>query len=84
MKIKLKWPIIFFLTLPPIAGASALYTLGRGKDLRNELLGCYYVVRDNDASTYFHLSNCISKSCPSSLLSVSRFRLSGLLHLNLL
>ncbi|KAJ7287840.1 major facilitator superfamily domain-containing protein [Mycena rebaudengoi] len=44
MKIKLKWPIIFFLTLPPIAGASALYTLGRGKDLRNELLGCYYVL----------------------------------------
>ena len=43
-KIKLKAPVIFFLTLPPIAGAVALLTLGRGPELRNTLLGCYYVV----------------------------------------
>ncbi|KDQ28582.1 hypothetical protein PLEOSDRAFT_1039770 [Pleurotus ostreatus PC15] len=43
-KIKLKWPVVFFLTLPPIAGASALYTLGRGPELKGTLLGCYYVV----------------------------------------
>ncbi|ELU36895.1 hypothetical protein AG1IA_09075 [Rhizoctonia solani AG-1 IA] len=43
-KLKLKWPVLFFLTLPPIAGASALYVLGREPELRNELLGCYYVV----------------------------------------
>ncbi|KAL0947852.1 hypothetical protein HGRIS_013914 [Hohenbuehelia grisea] len=42
-KIKLKWPVVFFLTLPPIAGASALLTLGRDPHLRNTLLGCYYV-----------------------------------------
>lgn len=43
-KIKLKWPVIAFLTLPPIAGSSALYALGRGPELRNRLLGCYYVL----------------------------------------
>lgn len=43
-KIKMKWPVVFFLTLPPIAGASALYTLGREPELKNKLLGCYYVV----------------------------------------
>ncbi|KAF9490985.1 MFS general substrate transporter [Pleurotus eryngii] len=42
-KIKLKWPVVFFLTLPPIAGASALYTLGRGPELKGALLGCHYV-----------------------------------------
>lgn len=49
-KIKLKWPVIFFASLPPIAGAAALYTLGRGAQLRAQLLGCYYVVCgiDND------------------------------------
>ncbi|KAG6916243.1 hypothetical protein DXG01_007740 [Tephrocybe rancida] len=44
MKIKLKWPVIFVLSLPPIAGASALMVLGRSPDLRNTLLGCYYVL----------------------------------------
>ncbi|KAG9098534.1 hypothetical protein FRC06_006241 [Ceratobasidium sp. 370] len=43
-KLKLKWPVLFFLTLPPIAGASALYMLGRDASLRNRLLGCYYVI----------------------------------------
>ncbi|KAJ7703005.1 major facilitator superfamily domain-containing protein [Mycena rosella] len=43
-KIKLKWPVIFFASLPPIAGSAALYTLGRGPALRHELLGCYYVL----------------------------------------
>lgn len=43
-KIKLKWPVIFFLILPPIAGSAALYTLGRGPELKNKLLGCYYVL----------------------------------------
>ncbi|KAF5376222.1 hypothetical protein D9615_008548 [Tricholomella constricta] len=43
-KIKLKWPIIFALTLPPIAGASALLVLDRGPELRHTLLGCYYVL----------------------------------------
>ncbi|KAF8913613.1 major facilitator superfamily domain-containing protein [Mucidula mucida] len=43
-KIKMKWPVVFFLTLPPIAGASALYTLGREPELKNKLLGCYYVL----------------------------------------
>ncbi|CAE6444321.1 unnamed protein product [Rhizoctonia solani] len=43
-KLKLKWPVIFFLTLPPVAGASALYVLGREPELRNKLLGCYYVL----------------------------------------
>ena len=44
-KIKLKWPVAFFLCLPPIAGSSALLALGRGEELKNKLLGCYYVVR---------------------------------------
>ncbi|KAK0219377.1 major facilitator superfamily domain-containing protein [Armillaria nabsnona] len=43
-RLKLKWPVVFALSLPPIAGASALYTLGRGVELRNTLLGCYYVL----------------------------------------
>ncbi|KAJ7178376.1 MFS general substrate transporter [Mycena crocata] len=43
-KIKLKWPVIFVASLPPIAGAAAIYTLGRGPELRNGLLGCYYVL----------------------------------------
>ncbi|KAK0472478.1 MFS general substrate transporter [Armillaria novae-zelandiae] len=43
-RLKLKWPVIFALTLPPIAGSSALFTLGRGVELRNTLLGCYYVL----------------------------------------
>ncbi|KDN46898.1 hypothetical protein RSAG8_03975, partial [Rhizoctonia solani AG-8 WAC10335] len=43
-KLKLKWPVLFLLTLPPIAGAAALYELGRGTELRNTLLGCYYVL----------------------------------------
>ncbi|KAJ7859722.1 MFS general substrate transporter [Mycena leptocephala] len=43
-KIKLKWPVIFIASLPPIAGAAALYTLGRGPALRAELLTCYYVL----------------------------------------
>ncbi|KAJ1305159.1 hypothetical protein OPQ81_000193 [Rhizoctonia solani] len=29
---------------PPIAGAAALYVLGREAELRNKLLGCYYVL----------------------------------------
>ncbi|QRV93342.1 major facilitator superfamily transporter [Ceratobasidium sp. AG-Ba] len=44
MKLKLKWPVLFLLTLPPIAGASALYMLGREASLANKLLGCYYVL----------------------------------------
>ncbi|KAJ7497483.1 MFS general substrate transporter [Mycena latifolia] len=43
-KIKLKWPVIFIASLPPIAGGAALYTLGRGSALRHELLACYYVL----------------------------------------
>ncbi|CAE6422410.1 unnamed protein product [Rhizoctonia solani] len=43
-KLKLKSPIVFLLTLPPIAGAAALYVLGREAELRNKLLGCYYVL----------------------------------------
>ncbi|KAJ7091201.1 major facilitator superfamily domain-containing protein [Mycena epipterygia] len=43
-KIKLKWPVIFIASLPPIAGSAALFTLGRGPALRHELLGCYYVL----------------------------------------
>ena len=43
-RLKLKWPVIFGLCLPPIAGASGLYVLGRGIEYRNRLLGCYYVV----------------------------------------
>lgn len=43
-RLKLKSPVVFCLTLPPIAGASALLVLGRGPQLRNTLLGCYYVV----------------------------------------
>ncbi|KAF7376363.1 MFS general substrate transporter [Mycena sanguinolenta] len=43
-KIKLKWPVIFVVSLPPIAGAAALFTLGREASLRNTLLGCYYVL----------------------------------------
>ncbi|TCD62052.1 hypothetical protein EIP91_007528 [Steccherinum ochraceum] len=43
-RLKLKWPVIFFLTLPPIAGASGLFVLGRGLEYRNKLLGCYYVL----------------------------------------
>ncbi|EPQ51784.1 allantoate permease, partial [Gloeophyllum trabeum ATCC 11539] len=43
-RIKLKWPVIFFLSLPPIAGAAALRVLGRGTELKNTLLGCYYVL----------------------------------------
>ncbi|KAI0340252.1 MFS general substrate transporter [Trametopsis cervina] len=44
VKTKLKGPVVFCLTLPPIAGASALLALGRGPELRNTLLGCYYVL----------------------------------------
>ncbi|KAH7102698.1 MFS general substrate transporter [Auriculariales sp. MPI-PUGE-AT-0066] len=43
MRLKLKSPVIIVLTLFPIGGASALYALGRGPELRNTLLGCYYI-----------------------------------------
>lgn len=43
-KLKLKWPVAFFLCLPPIAGSSALLALGRGPEMKNKLLGCYYVL----------------------------------------
>ncbi|KDQ56844.1 hypothetical protein JAAARDRAFT_158072 [Jaapia argillacea MUCL 33604] len=43
-KTKLKWPVIFALTLPPIGGAAALLHLGRGPGMKNKLLGCYYVL----------------------------------------
>ena len=45
MKVKLKWPVLFVLCLPPIAGASALLGMGREPELKNKLLGVYYVVR---------------------------------------
>ncbi|KAJ7268743.1 MFS general substrate transporter [Mycena haematopus] len=43
-KIKLKWPVVFVACLPPVAGAAALFTLGREPELKNKLLGCYYVL----------------------------------------
>ncbi|KAI0069712.1 MFS general substrate transporter [Panus rudis PR-1116 ss-1] len=43
-KLKLKWPVLFGLTLAPIAGASGLFVLGRDPALKNKLLGCYYVL----------------------------------------
>ncbi|KAH8102676.1 MFS general substrate transporter [Cristinia sonorae] len=43
-RLKLKWPVIFGLCLPPIAGAAGIYALGRGPEYRNRLLGCYYVL----------------------------------------
>jgi len=43
-RLKLKFPVIFALTLPPIAGASALFVMGRDPSLRHKLLGCYYVL----------------------------------------
>ncbi|EJD48687.1 MFS general substrate transporter [Auricularia subglabra TFB-10046 SS5] len=43
-RIKLKWPVVAVLTIPPIAGGAALFTLGREPELRNTLLGCYYVI----------------------------------------
>ncbi|KAF7321795.1 Allantoate permease [Mycena kentingensis (nom. inval.)] len=43
-KIKLKWPVIFGCTLPPIAGSAALMVLGRGRELRGKLLACYYIL----------------------------------------
>ncbi|KAJ8087519.1 hypothetical protein AAF712_006640 [Marasmius tenuissimus] len=43
-KVKLKWPVIFALTIPPIAGAAALLKLGRGSEQRGALLACYYVL----------------------------------------
>jgi hypothetical protein len=55
-RIKLKWPVLFFLCLPPIAGGSALFVLGRGSELRNKLLACYYVVRATHLSEFEKLS----------------------------
>ncbi|KAF8603639.1 MFS general substrate transporter [Ceratobasidium sp. AG-I] len=43
-KLKLKWPVVLFLTIPPIAGASALYVLGREPELRNKLLECLCIL----------------------------------------
>ncbi|KAG7097868.1 hypothetical protein E1B28_005180 [Marasmius oreades] len=43
-KAKLKWPVIIFLTLPPIASASALLKLGRGPEHQAALLACYYIL----------------------------------------
>ncbi|KAJ7217865.1 MFS general substrate transporter [Mycena pura] len=43
-KIKLKWPVIFAASLPPIGGAAALFVLGRSTELRGKLLACYYVL----------------------------------------
>ncbi|KAK7441554.1 hypothetical protein VKT23_016547 [Stygiomarasmius scandens] len=43
-KLKLKWPVILGLSIPPIAGAAALLRLGRDKDDRGALLACYYVL----------------------------------------
>ncbi|ESK92567.1 allantoate permease [Moniliophthora roreri MCA 2997] len=43
-KIKLKWPVIVGLSIPPIAGVVALLRLGRGPEHRGALLACYYVL----------------------------------------
>ncbi|KAL0579642.1 hypothetical protein V5O48_002338 [Marasmius crinis-equi] len=43
-KMKLKWPVILGLSLPPVAGAVALLKLGREREHRGALLGCYYVL----------------------------------------
>ncbi|KAF8869062.1 major facilitator superfamily domain-containing protein [Infundibulicybe gibba] len=43
-RLKLKWPVIFGLTIPPIAGSVALLCMGRGPGTRNSLLVCYYVL----------------------------------------
>ncbi|THU99589.1 MFS general substrate transporter [Dendrothele bispora CBS 962.96] len=43
-KLKLKWPVIFGLSIPPIAGVVALLKLGRDKEDRGALLACYYVL----------------------------------------
>lgn len=42
-KIKLKWPVVFGLCLPSIAGAVALLKLGRGPESRGPLLASYYI-----------------------------------------
>ncbi|KAK1223989.1 hypothetical protein PQX77_013125 [Marasmius sp. AFHP31] len=43
-KVKLKWPIIFALTIPPVAGVTTLLKLGRDPEDRGALLSCYYVL----------------------------------------
>ena len=72
-KLKLKWPVLLGLSIPPIAGASALFVLGRGPELRNKLLGCYYVVRscaDNHSRYRIHcptLAFCVYRSTTDAL-----------------
>ncbi|KAL0058349.1 hypothetical protein AAF712_014983 [Marasmius tenuissimus] len=46
-KVKLKWPVILILTIPPIAGVVAFMQLGGvrgGSAQRGALLACYYVL----------------------------------------
>lgn len=64
-RIKLKWPVLFFLCLPPIAGGSALYVLGRGPEFRNKLLACYYVVRFQN--------NLYTRTCSNMILNQLSF-----------
>lgn len=42
-RVKLKFPVVFALAATSVTGGSALYVLGRGPELRGQLLGCYYV-----------------------------------------
>lgn len=41
---KRKGPVLFGLTLFPLAGAGALYALPRGAEHKHQLLGAYYVL----------------------------------------
>ncbi|KAJ7267607.1 MFS transporter [Mycena haematopus] len=44
MRLKLKFPVLIALTLPPIAGAAALLHIPRGAAHRGALLGAYYII----------------------------------------
>ncbi|KAK1223983.1 hypothetical protein PQX77_013144 [Marasmius sp. AFHP31] len=61
-KVKLKWPVIFALTIPPIAGAAALLKLGRGLEQRGALLACYYVA--SPVILHRNITNAVLLVCP--------------------
>ncbi|KAJ7933750.1 MFS general substrate transporter [Mycena leptocephala] len=43
-RLKLKFPVLLALTVPPIAGAAALLHIPRGATHRGALLGAYYII----------------------------------------
>ena len=70
--LKMKAPVLAFLSLPPIAGCAALLHLPRDKSAKTPLLVAYYLVRPLSAETISATLTRISRY-PCTQASVSGY-----------